>query len=108
MLFAASDFLSDPFLVPDPLSHLWRLPCLLLSGPARGTRLRHSHGMAGQCKKAVCRGWTAGRGSKKGFRNFAWAGRHGVRKAGAQLQLIIVRDVKENKRNFCATSAVKG
>ena len=74
----------------------------------RGTRVRHSHEIAGQCTKAVYRGWTAGRGSKEVFRNFAWAGRRGVRKAKAQLELILVRDVKENKRGFCATLAVKG
>lgn len=54
------------------------------------------------------RGWTEGRGSKEGFRNFAWSGRHGVRKAKAQLEWILLNDVKENKRCFCATLAVKG
>lgn len=66
MLFAVSDFLSDPFLSLTPSS------------------------------------------ISKGFRNFAWAGRHGIRKTKAQLELILVRDVKENKRSFCAVLAAKG
>lgn len=81
---------------------------LFLSGWVRGNRVRHSQGMAGQWKKAVCRGWAAGRSSKEGFIIFAWSGRHGVRKAKARLELILLNDVKENKRCFCATLAVKG
>jgi len=76
------------------------LPCLLLSGPVRGTRVRHSQEVAGQCEKAVCRGWMVGRGSKEGFGNFACASMRGVKKSKAQLELTLVRDVKENNRSF--------
>lgn len=67
----------------------------------RGTRVWHSPGMAKHCKKSTYRGWEAGGWSKEKFRNIAWAGRHGVMETKVQVELILLKDVKENKRSFC-------
>lgn len=96
LLFAVPDFLSNPFLPPSLTASL--------------SPLRHNEGSQGQAQpwddctmqKAEFRRWAAKRSLKEGFRNFVWMCRHGVRKSSAQLELIFVRDIKENNRNFCA------
>ena len=41
-----------------------------------------------------------GQATKEEFRNIAWACRDGVRKAKAQLELILARDTKGNKESY--------
>lgn len=67
----------------------------------RGSRVWHSFGMDKHCNKSTYRGWAVGRWSNEEFRNISWAGSHGVREVEVQVELILLRDVKLNKRSFC-------
>lgn len=42
----------------------------------------------------------AGTGYKEEFRNVAWTHKHDVRKTKAHLELMLVKDIKDNMNNF--------
>ncbi|KAK4806903.1 LOW QUALITY PROTEIN: hypothetical protein QYF61_012624 [Mycteria americana] len=53
-----------------------------------------------KCKKEMHRQWKQGHVSWEEYRDSAWMCRDGIRKAKAQLELNLARDVKNNKKGF--------
>jgi len=59
-------------------------------------------------KRKVHGMWKEGQATCEEYRNVVRVCRDATRKAKAQLELKMARDVKNNKKGFSTTSAVKG